>query len=100
MSALRGFVGSRVKILTADGKLFIGILEGYDQNTNVILSKSQEREFFTDKSSFEKPLGGIIIRGDDVICVGEIDEKVEELVDYSEIFAEKLKDTKNPLKVI
>ncbi|KAG0682256.1 hypothetical protein C6P40_000855 [Pichia californica] len=87
-----------VKILTADGKLYIGNLEGYDQNTNVILSKSKERQFSKDKPSKEKSLGGIVIRGDDVLCVGKFDEDTENSTDYTNIFAENLKDTKNPLK--
>lgn len=98
MSALREFVGDNVKILTSDGRLIIGQLEGYDQNTNIVLTKSKERVFYNDKGSKELEMGGgVIIRGDDVICVGGIDEKVEFSTDYTKIYAEKLKDTKNPL---
>lgn len=98
MSGLREFVGSQVKILTSDGRLFTGNLEGYDQNTNVVLTGSKERAFWSDASSQEKDIGGILIRGDDVICVGNYDGDVENSTDYTKIFAEKLKDTKNPLK--
>lgn len=98
MSGLREFVGSPVKILTSDGRLFVGNLEGYDQNTNVVLTMSKERAFSSKASTQEKIIGGVVIRGDDVICVGSYDGEIEKSTDYTKIFAEELKDTKNPLK--
>ncbi|ODQ46661.1 hypothetical protein PICMEDRAFT_33877 [Pichia membranifaciens NRRL Y-2026] len=98
MSGLREFVGSPVKILTSDGRLFVGNLEGYDQNTNVVLTMSTERAFSSKASTQEKSIGGVVIRGDDVICVGSYDGEIEKSTDYTKIFAEELKDTKNPLK--
>lgn len=100
MSGLREFIGSPVKILTADGRLFIGTLEGYDQNTNVVLSKSKQRQFSPNSSSKLKDTGGVVIRGDDVLCVGTFDEEIENKTNYNKIFAQDLKDTKNPLKSI
>ena len=98
MSGLREFVGSSVKILTSDGRLFVGNLEGYDQNTNVVLTMSKERAFSSKASTQEKNIGGVVIRGDDVICIGSYDREIEKSTDYTKIFAEELKDTKNPLK--
>lgn len=98
MSVLREFVGTKVKVLTSDGHVFIGNLEGYDQNTNVVLTKSKERVFSIDKESVSQACAGVIIRGDDIVGVGLFDEEIEDSTDYSGIFAAKLKDSKNALK--
>lgn len=95
MSLLKEFVGTRVKILTIDGSLYIGNLEGCDQNTNIVLTEAKERVFSTDEGVKEKSCGGILIRGDDIICIGLFDDKVEQLTDYTKIFANRIKDSKN-----
>jgi U6 snRNA-associated Sm-like protein LSm8 len=98
MSALRNFVGTQVKVLTSDGRVFMGTLEGYDQNTNLVLTKSKEIILSPDHPGRLNESSGIILRGDDVVCVGQIDDQVEDSIDYSKIFADKLKGTKNSLE--
>jgi U6 snRNA-associated Sm-like protein LSm8 len=95
MSALREFVGTQVKVLTLDGTIYIGNLEGFDQNTNIVLTHSKERILSPTTPSKEKNLAGLIIRGDDVICIGTFDQKVENLIDYTKIYANEIKDSKN-----
>lgn len=95
MSLLKEFVGNYVKILTIDGSLYVGNLEGCDQNTNIILTQAKERIFSPDNAVKEKASGGVVIRGDDIICIGTFDQETEKLTDYTKIFAEKIKDSKN-----
>ncbi len=86
-----------MKVITTDGRLFIGTLEGYDQTINLVLSATIERLFHPDEPKTDISLGALCLRGDQVVCVGLVDEEAETIVDYSKVFAEKLKSTKNPL---
>lgn len=95
MSMVKEFVGHDVKIVTADGRSFLGNLEGYDQNVNLILTQSKERVFKQDKPTVDIDLGIIVLRGDDIVCIGEIDDSIEGLVDYKKIQAKQLRDTEN-----
>lgn len=97
MSALKEFVGERVKVVTLDGEVYIGKLDGFDNNTNIVLFDVIERKFSTTKPSVKKTSAGLIVRGDNIMCVGTYDEDLENQTDYSNIFAEKIKDSKNTL---
>ncbi|GMM46094.1 hypothetical protein DAPK24_026690 [Pichia kluyveri] len=99
MSGLKEYLGDRVKVLTSDGRLFIGLLEGYDQNMNIVLTKSEELIFSMDKPTIRKNTSGILIRGDDIVSVGMIDEDLEKSVEYNKIFATNLKTTKRSFKI-
>ncbi|AWU75119.1 uncharacterized protein C5L36_0B03700 [Pichia kudriavzevii] len=95
MSSLKDFVSQPVKVLTIDGHLVMGNLEGYDQNTNVVLTNAIERVFSPNQIIKPKPSKGVIIRGDDIISVGTFDNEEESQVDYSRVFADKINDSKN-----
>lgn len=73
----------------------MGTLEGYDQNTNLVLTKSKEIILSPSKPGSVVGTSAIILRGDDLVFVGEVDEEIEQMTDYSQIFAEKIKNTKN-----
>ncbi|GMG20081.1 unnamed protein product [Ambrosiozyma monospora] len=97
MSSLKAFLNQNVKVITSDGRLFLGTLEGFDQTTNVVLSNALERAFYPDEPKRDLELGAFIIRGDNVVCLGPYDEDEENNIDYSTVFADKLKSTKNAL---
>lgn len=97
MSALKEFIGERIKIITLDGAVYMGKLDGFDNNTNVVLIDVVERRFSSTKPSEAKTSAGLIIRGDNIMCIGTYDENVENNTNYSGIFAEKIKDSKNSL---
>ncbi|ODV84581.1 hypothetical protein CANARDRAFT_223461 [[Candida] arabinofermentans NRRL YB-2248] len=97
MSSLQPFLEHKVKVITTDGQLFIGILEGYDKTINLVLSSTIERIFSIDEPKNDIELGTYLIRGDQVVCVGLVEEEIENEIDYSDVFAAKLKGTKNPL---
>ena len=45
-----------------------GVLAGYDQKSNVVLSDSKERVFSSDEGVEEVPLGLYLVKGD-MMCV-------------------------------
>lgn len=97
MSALKEFIGERVKIVTLDGHVYMGKLDGFDNNTNVVLLDVTERRFSLTIPSEARTSAGLIIRGDNIMCLGTYDEEEENGIDYSRIFAEKMKDSTNSL---
>ena len=58
-------VGEIVLIKLKEGKVLRGVLNGFDQHTNLDLVKSEE----IFKESNNKPLGEIIVRGDNIILI-------------------------------
>jgi len=44
-SPIDSFIGKNIQVITSDGRVFIGLLEGIDQTLNAILSNCEERIF-------------------------------------------------------
>ncbi|CAD1809368.1 LSM domain family protein [Candida parapsilosis] len=101
MSELASFVGKKVHVITTDARFFEGILEGFDKNTNIILSNSIERLIHSTQESDEAneaiPSGVNIMRGNEIVCIGEIDEEVYTKINWETIKGHPLKTTKNSL---
>lgn len=55
-----------VSVMTCDARLIVGILEGFDQAMNLILSHSHERVFSLDEPVAVVQLGLYMLRGDNV----------------------------------
>ena len=53
-----------VMLLTNDGRIFVGILHGFDSSTNITLTTAHERMYSMDTGVVVKQLGCQIIRGD------------------------------------
>ncbi|ODV98501.1 hypothetical protein PACTADRAFT_975 [Pachysolen tannophilus NRRL Y-2460] len=96
MSALGTFIEKKIKVITTDGRLFVGKLEGYDNNTNLILTSTIERIFDLEEETEQIDLGLYIIRGDSVVCAGIFDEEIENSIQWTKVHGVQLKDTKNP----
>lgn len=73
-STLSELTTKQITILTCDGRLITGIMLGYDQLQNLILSKSYEMVYSTDAPPERQELGLSVIRGDNVAVVGEAEE--------------------------
>ncbi|KAF8461484.1 hypothetical protein DFH94DRAFT_133441 [Russula ochroleuca] len=65
-----------------------GVLAGYDQKSNVVLSDSKERIYSIDEGVEEVPLGLYLVKGDMIILIGEIDEERDRAIDLSTIRAD------------
>ncbi|TEB19159.1 Sm-like ribonucleo protein [Coprinellus micaceus] len=90
MSSLQGYVDRRVELILQDGRVIIGILAGFDQKSNVVLSASKERVYSMDEGVEEIPLGLYLVKGDMIILIGELDEEIDQSTDLSTIRAEPL----------
>jgi len=95
MSTLQPFVNKQVTVLTSDGRILHGILTGFDQTTNLILTHTVERTFSLDKPTEINELGLYLIRGDNVALCGEVDEEVESKIDWTKVRAAPIKETKH-----
>jgi len=91
MSLLETFVGKFVEIVTNDGRCLVGILRGFDQTTNVILEKCEERVFSRKEAVQQVSLGLYIVRGDNIAIVGEINDDKDKKIDFSRVKADPLK---------
>ncbi|XVF70575.1 hypothetical protein PTKIN_Ptkin11bG0173000 [Pterospermum kingtungense] len=62
--------------------LFLGILKGFDQATNIILDESHERVYSTKEGVQQLCVGSV---------VGELDEELDSALDLSNLRAHPLK---------
>ncbi|KAH8919572.1 Sm-like ribonucleoprotein [Atractiella rhizophila] len=90
MSGLQPYVNGRVLVITQDGRVILGDLQGFDQTTNIILSSSVERVFSPEEGVEEVPLGLYLIRGDNITLIGEVDTEKDAELDLSSIMAEPI----------
>ncbi|KAG2128735.1 hypothetical protein DEU56DRAFT_818815 [Suillus clintonianus] len=90
MSSLQGYVDRRVLLVLQDGRAIVGVLAGYDQKSNVVLSDSKERIYSIDEGVEEVELGLYLVKGDMIVLIGEIDEAMDQAVDLASIRAEPI----------
>ncbi|KAF8256663.1 hypothetical protein EI94DRAFT_1763825 [Lactarius quietus] len=84
MSSLQGYVDRRVLLVLQDGRSIVGVLSGYDQKSNVVLSDSKERVYSMDEGVEEIPSGSTSI------LIGEIDEERDSSIDLSTVRADPI----------
>ncbi|KAI5701829.1 U6 snRNA-associated Sm-like protein LSm8 isoform X1 [Diaphorina citri] len=89
-AGLESYVNRVVSIITADGRNFVGTLKGFDQTINIILDDSHERVYSPTAGVEQVVLGLHIIRGDNIVVVGELDEAVDSRLDLTSLRAEPL----------
>ena len=87
---LDAYINKSVNIVTADGRIIIGTLRGFDQAINIILEESHERVFSSTGCVEQVPLGLYIVRGDNVALIGEIDEDLDRNLDLSRTRADPI----------
>ncbi|CAL1699409.1 unnamed protein product [Somion occarium] len=90
MASLQGYVDHRVLLILQDGRAIVGVMAGFDQKSNVVLSDSKERVYSTDEGVEEIPLGLYLVKGDQIVLIGELDEALDQSVDLSTVRAEPL----------
>ncbi|XP_041377157.1 U6 snRNA-associated Sm-like protein LSm8 [Gigantopelta aegis] len=89
-SALESYINKTVSVVTADGRIIVGTLKGFDQTINLILDESHERVFSLTQGMEQVVLGLYIVRGDNVAIIGEIDDDTDSSMDFNNIKAEPL----------
>jgi len=90
MASLQGYVDRRVLLILQDGRAIVGVMAGFDQKSNVVLSDSKERVYSIDEGVEEIPLGLYLVKGDMIVLIGEIDDALDNAVDLSTIHAEPI----------
>ncbi len=88
----------RVLVLTADGRILTGILASADQLTNLVLAQTVERIIRPqgdEEPSSEAPHGLYLIRGDNVVCCGLVDEEIDQSIDWTAVRGEVIGGTKH-----
>ncbi|KAJ6588939.1 hypothetical protein B0H19DRAFT_922479 [Mycena capillaripes] len=90
MSSLQGYVDRRVLLMLQDGRVIVGVMAGFDQKSNVVLSESKERIYSMDVGVEEVPLGLYLVKGDMIVLIGELDDALDQAVDLEKIHAEPI----------
>ncbi|PVF94555.1 Sm-like ribonucleo protein [Serendipita vermifera] len=87
--ALVDCVDKKVLIVLRDGRKLIGVLRSYDQFANLVLEGTIERKHFARYYS-DIPVGLMIIRGENVVLMGEIDLDAEDEVPLQNVPIQEL----------
>jgi U6 snRNA-associated Sm-like protein LSm1 len=66
----------KILVVLRDGSKIIGFLRSFDQFANIVLENAAER-IIVGSSYSDIPLGLYIVRGENVVLMGEIDETIE-----------------------
>ncbi|ORX43604.1 hypothetical protein BCR36DRAFT_586543 [Piromyces finnis] len=86
-------VDKKLLVILRDGRNLIGILRSYDQFANLVLQNTLERIIVNDCYG-EKERGVFIIRGENVVLLGEIDKDKEQdgYPNLNKVSYEKIKE--------
>ncbi|KAK1313640.1 hypothetical protein QJS10_CPA06g02522 [Acorus calamus] len=71
-------IEEKLLVLLRDGRKLLGILRSFDQFANAVLESACERVIVGDLYC-DIPLGLYVIRGENVVLIGELDLEKEEL---------------------
>ncbi|KAM7513070.1 hypothetical protein LguiB_011945 [Lonicera macranthoides] len=77
-TSLASYLDKKLLVLLQDGRKLLGILCSFDQYANVVLQDTCERAIVGDLYC-DIPLGLYVIRGENVVLLGELELDTEEL---------------------
>ncbi|KAK6941272.1 LSM domain, eukaryotic/archaea-type [Dillenia turbinata] len=77
-TSLATYLDKKLLVLLRDGRKLLGILRSFDQFANVVLEGACERVIVGDLYC-DIRLGLYVIRGENVVLIGELDLEKEEL---------------------
>eukprot|EP01114_Cavostelium_apophysatum_P012900 TRINITY_DN3003_c0_g1_i1.p1 TRINITY_DN3003_c0_g1~~TRINITY_DN3003_c0_g1_i1.p1 ORF type:complete len:156 (-),score=34.25 TRINITY_DN3003_c0_g1_i1:12-479(-) len=79
-------VDKRLMVMLRDGRKLVGTLRTFDQFANVVLEDCYERIFLDDNVTFgEKRIGLYLIRGENVVLLGDMDVEKDAQVTNSKL---------------
>ncbi|XP_022908838.1 U6 snRNA-associated Sm-like protein LSm1 [Onthophagus taurus] len=81
----------KLMVLLRDGRTLIGYLRSVDQFANLVLHRTIER-IHVGKEYGDIPRGVFIVRGENVVLLGEIDTEKEGELPLSEVSVEDILD--------
>ncbi|KAJ4708771.1 U6 snRNA-associated Sm-like protein LSm1 [Melia azedarach] len=77
-TSLATYLDKKILVLLRDGRKLLGLLRSFDQFANVVLEGACERIIVGDLYC-DIPLGLYVIRGENVVLIGELDLEKDEL---------------------
>ncbi|XP_057455048.1 sm-like protein LSM1B [Lotus japonicus] len=77
-TSLASYLDKKLLVLLRDGRKLMGTLRSFDQFANAVLEGACERVIVGDLYC-DIPLGLYVIRGENVVLIGELDLEREEL---------------------
>lgn len=77
-TSLANYLDKKLLVLLRDGRKLLGTLRSFDQFANAVLEGACERVVVGDLYC-DIPLGLYVIRGENVVLIGELDLEKEEL---------------------
>ncbi|SMQ46778.1 unnamed protein product [Zymoseptoria tritici ST99CH_1A5] len=96
--ALNVYLNKKVCLLLTDGRCLIGDLIACDAVTNLALENCVERIIRSadeDEASEEEPRGLFMVRGDNVVLCGLVDEELDGSIDWTKVRGEEIGGTKH-----
>ncbi|CAB0041733.1 unnamed protein product [Trichogramma brassicae] len=81
----------KLMVLLRDGRTLIGYLRSVDQFANLVLHKTIER-IHVGKEYGDIPRGVFIVRGENVVLLGEIDKEKEKNLSLTEVSVDDILD--------
>ncbi|KAH7282612.1 hypothetical protein KP509_35G040000 [Ceratopteris richardii] len=82
-TSLADNLDKKLLVILRDGRKLIGILRSFDQFANVVIESAVERIIVGDQFC-DVPLGLYVIRGENVVLLGELDATKDELPSHME----------------
>ena len=68
----------RLLVILRDGRHLVGVLRSFDQFSNLVLEDTSERRFLKTRNMYaEERLGLFIVKGDNVVMMGEVNDNDE-----------------------
>ncbi|KAM0723069.1 hypothetical protein Q7P37_001269 [Cladosporium fusiforme] len=96
--SLNHYLNKKVLIITVDGRTLTGTLVSCDQVTNLVLQDTMERiirEQGDDEPSSMQPHGLYLVRGDNVVVCGLVDEELDDSIDWTKVRGDVIGSTKH-----
>ncbi|KAI9297143.1 RNA cap binding protein [Neoconidiobolus thromboides FSU 785] len=90
-ASLSESVDKRVLVILRDGRKLIGYLRTYDQYANLVLQNTVER-VYAGEGYGDVELGIYVVRGENVVLMGEIDGEIEDSLELYELPVEQVRE--------
>lgn len=81
----------KLMVLLRDGRTLIGYLRSVDQFANIVLHRTIER-IHVGKEYGDIPRGIFIVRGENVVLLGEIDREKEKVLPLTQVTVDDILD--------
>ncbi|KAJ1920951.1 hypothetical protein H4219_001004 [Mycoemilia scoparia] len=87
--SLQPYLDKDLLVVLRDGRKLLGILRSYDQFANLVLQDTIER-IYVNNSFGDIERGIYIVRGENVVLLGEVDKDAEDDLDLQELPIEQI----------